>query len=218
MLLLIILNSTVYFYVKEVISIAHNKNLIDKSKRVNNLDGVFITAKVMGQIIGVTDRQVRNLANDGMIPRLSNGSYELIPALSSYIENLKLNNKEEKAEVRKEEGYQKEKFLHEKAKRQKAELQLGQMRGELHRSDVVKQVMTDMLGNFRARLLSMPTKAAPILIGRGEIAVIEDILKDEVYTILNELKDYDPESFIDDSYIELDEDEQSLLESGEEIE
>ena len=43
---------------------ANNKNIIDKSKRVSNLDGVFITAKVMGQIIGVTDRQVRNLAND----------------------------------------------------------------------------------------------------------------------------------------------------------
>lgn len=193
-----------------------SKRYIDKERRVNDLEGVFVTAKVMGRIIGVTDRQIRNLANDGMIPRKANGSYELIPALNGYIEKLKVDQREEKAEVRKEEKLQEEKYLHEKAKRQKAELQLGQMRGELHASDVVKDVMTDMLTNFRAKLLAMPTKAAPILLGRGDIAVVEELLKDEVYGILNELKDYDPTQFIDDNFIDLDDEpEEELTDENE---
>ena len=80
--------------------------VIDTSKRVTDLEGVFVTAKVMGEIIGVTDRQIRNLANDGMIPRMANGSYELIPALNGYIENLKVGQREEKTEIRKEEKFQ----------------------------------------------------------------------------------------------------------------
>lgn len=183
---------------------------------MSNLDGVFVTAKVMGQIIGVTDRQIRNLANDGMIPRLSNGSYELVPALNAYIENVKLSAKEEKTEVRKEESLNREKLLHERAKRQKAELQVGQMRGQLHHSDTIRAVLTDMLANFKAKMLTMPVKTAPMLIGHKEIAIIQEILQDEVYEALNELKDYDPEDYIDDTYIDLVDDElQEYLESEE---
>lgn len=161
----------------------------------------------MGQIIGVTDRQVRNLANDGMIPRLSNGSYELVPALNAYIENVKLSAKEEKSEARKEEDLHHEKFKHERAKRQRAELLVGQMRGQLHHSDTIRAVVTDMLANFKAKMLAMPVKTAPILLAHKEIAVVEDILRDEVYEILNELKDYNPEDYIDDTYIDLEDEE-----------
>lgn len=181
--------------------------VIDTSKRVTDLEGVFVTAKVMGEIIGVTDRQIRNLANDGMIPRMANGSYELIPALNGYIENLKVGQREEKTEIRKEEKFQEEKYLHERAKRQKTELQLGQMKGELHSADAVREVMTDMLSNFKAQILAMPTKAAPTLIGRSEISVIEDLLKDEVLAILMELKDYNPSDFIDSTYIDMEDEE-----------
>ena len=187
--------------------------VIDTSKRVTDLEGIFVTAKVMGEIIGVTDRQIRNLANDGMIPRMANGSYELIPALNGYIENLKVGQREEKTEIRKEEKFQEEKYLHERAKRQKTELQLGQMKGELHSADAVREVMTDMLSNFKAQLLAMPTKAAPTLIGRSEISVIEDLLKDEVQAILMELKDYNPSDFIDSTYIDM-EDEEAEEPSG----
>lgn len=187
--------------------------VIDTSKRVTDLEGIFVTAKVMGEIIGVTDRQIRNLANDGMIPRMANGSYELIPALNGYIENLKVGQREEKTEIRKEEKFQEEKYLHERAKRQKTELQLGQMKGELHSADAVRTVMTDMLSNFKAQLLAMPTKAAPVLIGRSEISVIEDLLKDEVLAILMELKDYNPSDFIDSTYIDM-EDEEAEEPSG----
>lgn len=181
--------------------------VIDTSKRVTDLEGIFVTAKVMGEIIGVTDRQIRNLANDGMIPRMANGSYELIPALNGYIENLKVGQREEKTEIRKEEKFQEEKYLHERAKRQKTELQLGQMKGELHSADAVREVMTDMLSNFKAQILAMPTKAAPTLIGRSEISVIEDLLKDEVLAILMELKEYNPSDFIDSTYIDMEDEE-----------
>lgn len=182
-----------------------SERYIDKSKRVNNLEGVFVTAKAMGSILGVTDRQIRNLANDGMIPKMANGSYDLVFALNSYINNLKVNQREEKAEIRDEEAYQKERTLHERAKRQKAELQLGQMRGDLHTSQVVEMVMTDMLSRLRSKLLALPTKIAPIIIARNDIATVEGILQNEIYEALSELKDYEPEDFKDDKFIDLEE-------------
>lgn len=172
------------------------------TKRQNNLDGLIVTAAVIAKIIGVSERQVRNLAEDKMIPKLKNGSYELIPTLNAYIENLKLSQKAEKTEIRKTATFQEEKTMHERAKRVKAELILGEMKGELHRSEDVEKVMTDMLTNFRSKLLAFPNKVAPILIGRSEIPVIQDILENQIYEALDELKEYDAELFRSDVYIE----------------
>jgi hypothetical protein len=51
-----------------------------------------------------------------------------------------------------------EEALWTRARRQKAELELQIMRGELHRSDDAKRVMNDMLGAFRGKLFFYPRK------------------------------------------------------------
>lgn len=178
-----------------------SNNGFDSSKRITSLDGLVVSGKVMGDIIGVTDRQIRNLAKEGVIPKLKNGSYELVPAIHAYIENIKIKAEIDKAEIKDTENYNKEKTLHERAKRQKAELILGQMKGEFHSSTKVKSVMSDMLMNFKSKMISFPTKVAPLLTGRTEISVIEDILRGEVYEALTELSEYNPEDFVEENYI-----------------
>lgn len=59
----------------------------------------------------------------------------------------------------------------------------------------IRRVMNDMLSAFRQRILSIPTKAAPRLMGITELAVIQDILRKEVHEGLSELADYNAEAF-----------------------
>ena len=85
-----------------------------------------------------------------------------------------------------------------------AELKLALMKGELHKSDDVEAVMTDMLMRIRSRFLQMPTKVAPLLEGK-EAGEIKRILYYEVREILEELKEYNPKEFKSDEFIELEE-------------
>ncbi len=175
------------------------------AKRVNNLDNTVVTAQVIGQIIGVTDRRVRQLADEGVIPKLKNGSYDLVPTINSYIRNIKIGN-EADADSSKS-NYDQERYLHEKAKRKKAELILGEMKGQLHDSETVEEVMTSMLSNLRSKLLAIPSKTAPLLIGIDDIPEIQEILDIKIYESLLELSDYEPSIFRTDKYIaERDED------------
>lgn len=93
--------------------------------------------------------------------------------------------------------------LLERAKREKVELELAAMRGQMHYSEDVERVMNDMLSNFRSKLLALPTRAAPMLIARNDIGDIQELLYKEVLEVLKELSNYDPEEFYNEKYIEI---------------
>lgn len=167
------------------------------------IDGAVVSAKSMGKLIGLSDRRVRQLAEEGIIPKTEGGSYELVKAISSYINFLKLNNEIDNTNLA--EAYEKEKVLHERAKRQKAEILVRKIKNEVHESEDVEIVLTEMLANFKAKLLSIPTKIAPEIVGYSETSLVEDILKREMYETLEELSEYNPEDFKSDKYIEIEE-------------
>lgn len=172
--------------------------------KFTKIEGAVVTGRSMGKLIGLSDRRVRQLADEGVIPRTEGGSYELTVALPAYINHLKMDGEIDKSSL--DSFLQKEKALHEKAKREKAELILGQMRNNLHESQDVEKVMNEMLINFKTKLLSIPTKVAPQLIGYEEIPEVEEILRHEIYEVLKELSEYDPDKFKSDKYAEYDED------------
>lgn len=170
------------------------------TKRISDLNNMIVTSKVIGEIIGTTDKWVRQLAYEGKIPKHESGSYELVPTIKAYINYIKVGNDAQKGSDKSK--LDKEKYLHEKAKREKAELILGEMKGELHDAAIVEEVVTNMLSNFRAKLLSIPPKTAPILLGVDSIPEIQEILETKIYEALKELSEYDPEIFRSDKYIE----------------
>jgi len=82
-----------------------------------------------------------------------------------------------------------------RAKKEKTQLEVQIIKGELHRSEDVKRIMNDMLIAFRQKTLSLPSKMAPQLIMVEDLQVIKDLLKNSVIELLTELKDYDPSVF-----------------------
>jgi len=177
-------------------------------KRVNNLDGLVVTSGVIANMFGLSTRRIRQLAEEGIIDKQKNGSYELIPTVQKYVLHLKTSAEVQKSDVMEKEDYWLEKTLHEKTKREIAELELALMKGTMHKAEDVESVMTDMLGSMRAKLLAMPSKLAPMLIARNEISVIQDMIEEEIFNILEEIADYDPGLFHGDEYVDLEEDEE----------
>ena len=56
----------------------------------------------------------------------------------------------------------------------------------------MEEFITDMLMNFKNRLVSVPQKVAPLVIGENDVNNIIGILEKEVFEALDELSEYDP--------------------------
>jgi hypothetical protein len=81
------------------------------------------------------------------------------------------------------------------------------MRGTMHFSEDVERVMNDMLSNFRAKVLALPSRVAPRLIGIDTIADIQEILQIETLEVLQELSEYNPSEFYSEEYVDVLDDE-----------
>ena len=165
-----------------------------------------VTTAEISEIFGISTRRVQQLAKDGVFVRIGHGQFDLPASIHAFIE-YRLDDSKEEGMLDKTT----EEAKWTRARRQKTELELQIMRGDLHRSEDVKRVMNDMLGAFRARTLSIPSKFAPQLVGLTEIPPIKEILKQGVYEALEELSDYDPMVFYDISK------DKMLLEDGDEV-
>lgn len=180
-----------------------------ETSKVTDIDSLTVSASVLGNILSVKDRRIRQMAVEGIMVRAAKGRYKLVESLKNYILTLKLAAEGVTTEDLDEINIEEEKALHERAKRQILELKLRTMKGELHKAEDVEAVMMDMLVSFKTRVMNIPSKVAPILENRDTI-YIKNYLTKEVIEVLNELKEYDPKAFYSDEYIEEDgEDEQS---------
>jgi len=73
-----------------------------------------------------------------------------------------------------------------------AELELAKIQGSLVAADDVVKAWEDVLGALKAKLLSVPTKGAPILSTETETAVCQRVMEDLINEALEELSNYEP--------------------------
>lgn len=83
-------------------------------------------------------------------------------------------------------NFWKERGLHEKAKRELAEIKLAQARGELYDATTVESVLSELLANFRSKLLGLPAKLATQLEGKSRDE-INSMLTAEIEENISEL-------------------------------
>ena len=153
-----------------------------------------VNQKELAAILGITDRRVRQLKNEfglfskGLSSEKNKQSYVLEKCVPEYI------NYQLEAEVQQGTGYNKEKEQaeHEQIKKKISILKLRKLKRELHEADDVEEFLTDMLVNFKNRLLSVPQKVAPLIVSEDDVNVILDILEREIFQTLEELSEYDP--------------------------
>lgn len=178
---------------------------MNASKNANDISGVTVNASVLGDIIGVTDRRIRGLAEEGVLVRASKGRYKLLESLKNYILTLKVAKSDEVSELDPSGlDLDTEKAKHEVIKMQMSELKLRLMEGSVHKSEDVRAVMSDMLVTFRSRLMNHPAKTAPVLANMYDPGEIQLYLEKEMLEALRELREYNPKEFYNDDYIDTD--------------
>lgn len=161
----------------------------------------IVNTKALAKMFNMTERNVRYLVEEGIIARVNHGRYDLIDTVSRYITFLKMSN-DGLDESKVQESLEYEKWLHEKAKREKAEIELSHIKKEMHKADEVEKVLNHMLASFRSKMLALPSKAALLLSIKDDPKEIEALLERDIYEALGELADYEPSLFFEEDEIE----------------
>ena len=86
-------------------------------------------------------------------------------------------------------------------------IKISELKNELHSADIVRKVMTVMLTNLKGKLLAVPNKIAPLVVGCDNLGDIQDIVLSSIEDVLLELSDYSPELFKNKNIILEDEEE-----------
>lgn len=157
-----------------------------------------VNTKSIAKMFNMTERNVRYLVEEGVISRVTHGRYDLIDTVSRYITFLKMSfDGIDESKVMESLDY--EKWLHEKAKREKAEIELAHIKKEMHKADEVEKVQNHMVMAFRSKMLSLPSKVALQLVNKDDPKLIEAILERDIHEALSELAEYNPtQYFIED--------------------
>lgn len=141
------------------------------------------TSKVVAQWLGLTDRRVRQLRDEGVLQEAAPGLYDLRSTVAAYLNYLrngsgKVNLNEERAGLT-------------KAKREAAEMENALRLGQLHRTEDIEAGLKTVFLNVRGRFLALPAKLSPTLVSLGgDQTAIFDTLKGAIDEALEELSDY----------------------------
>lgn len=81
------------------------------------------------------------------------------------------------------------------AQAEKTELEVEVIKANLIPAEHVEEVVNNMVASFRAKVLSIPTKAAHAVITLADPAQAEATLREYIYEALQELSEYDSEEY-----------------------
>lgn len=156
-----------------------------KAKVESQQDREVITSE-LAAIVGKTPQWIRQLTRDGVLKQVGRGKYLLAESVQAYCEHIS-GGKEEDKKPRLIDY----KTEHEKAKAEKAALELEQMKGNLHAAADVEILLSDLILTTKSRLLAVPNRIATEC--ENEPAdVVESVVRREIETALSALAKYTP--------------------------
>lgn len=153
----------------------------------------LVSSPELAELFGVTDRYIRMLAKDEIVKKSgTRGKYLLAESIKSFIAFLRESSSVDvdlKEVKLKKETEKIAKDIELKA------IKISELKNELHSADIVRKVMTTMLRNLKGKLLAVPNKIAPLVVGCDNLGDIQDIVLSSIEDVLLELSDYTPELF-----------------------
>lgn len=149
-----------------------------------------ILTSQLASLLGKTPQWIRQLTRDGVLKQSRRGKYILRDAIQAYMEHIQ-GGKEDSNKPR----YVDAKTEHELIKKEKAEIELRTLKGQMHEAKDVRTVMSDMVLTVKSKLQSIPARIAPQL-DQEPANKIESVLHKEISDALRSFVEYSPDLFI----------------------
>lgn len=152
-------------------------------KVAGEIELMTVSQRQMAAALKLSTTRINELVNEKILMRDEStvqGRLMLLDSLKNYYLS--------KAATGDSVNFWTERALHERAKRELAELKLRQQKGELYEAATVEAVLVELLTDFRSKLLGMGHKLAMRLEGKTA-GTICGIIDAEVNELLEELSD-----------------------------
>lgn len=156
---------------------------------VGDIREMAVTQSQLARALKVSQPRVNQLIEEGVVIRdesATNGQVMLFESLQNFF--LSKNTSGDGVNFWKEKG------LHEKAKRELAELKLSKSRAEVYDAATVEGVLVELLTNFRNKLLGLPAKYASRLEGKTRAEIYNEMttaIEDELTELSEGVKAVD---------------------------
>lgn len=163
-------------------------------------DGMATTMTVAAAI-GLSDRRVRQLADEGLFQPVRKGKllkFDLVETVRAYVDWLRDQAaSKEDADVELAEQKLQAEVDYKRAKAAEEELMLEELRGNMHRSEDVEECIEQLVYTARSEIVALPGRVAMDVAQATSAAEAEKIVRAECNHILNDLSEfrYDPAAF-----------------------
>ena len=152
--------------------------------KVLSINKEGVTSKKLGEYLNVSYSRVYQLVRSGVLPEPVNGRFDPLKCNHAYIAHLKAL-----AENKGDLSLQKERARLTKNQADSAEIDLAKARGDAISLEDTAKLWSEMVEAFRARVLAIGPKVAPLLDGL-EVHERRDVVDTEVHEALTELSKY----------------------------
>jgi phage terminase Nu1 subunit (DNA packaging protein) len=142
----------------------------------------IVSNKVLSDILGVSGRTVRDLADKGVLVKLAHGKYEVLPSIHAYIKykiNLAIESFS-KGDI----DYAEARRRKELAQAQLAELDLAEKEGELIQVSTVENEAFTAGKKVKDGLSNIPDRISPLLAAESDKNKIYRMLTSEINQVL----------------------------------
>lgn len=152
-----------------------------------------IGAKQLGYLLnGLSERRVQQLAAEGIVKREARGRYNLVDSVRGYCAYQQALNAGTEGEIETEYGDARTQKM--RADADKAIMEAAQLAGSLIPWEIAAYSWNHMIGVFRAKLLNLPKKLAPVVQHESSFNKCKKSITDALHDCLGELSNYEPPS------------------------
>ena len=169
----------------------------NKKNNENNNDNQGLkNTEWFAKFFDLSPRRVQQLTKEGIIPAAKKthqdgNLYELIPTIKRYITYLQeALSKRSKSTEEQEKAKLEAEIKYKEAKAEYANLELGELKGKMHRAEDVAALIEDLAATTKSLLSGLPGRLALDVINKQTPAEVSVVIEDAINEILNTLADY----------------------------
>lgn len=163
----------------------------------------YKSASEVAKFCEITERRVQQLRKDGTLTAIKTSDgyrYDFVVAVKQYIKYLqgcveRKGNPNSDKEARRIDAD----IMQKQNKAKLLSFEIGEVRGELHRSEDVQMLLEDLAASIRSMLSALPSRLSPIVAKMTNPKLIGAEIKKEINLVLTQLSkfEYNPEYFRD---------------------
>lgn len=146
-----------------------------------------IAAAPLGAIIGATERVVQGRARDGRLPRSADGLIDLHAIIKAGVVALAARRKAEATGGDTADDLDANRARESRLRGDKLELINAQLRADLVPADEMEAAIGQAFDAVRGKVLALPSRAAPLLLGLRTSLDIQDKLTELVHDACGDL-------------------------------